>query len=188
MRIFVAGASGAIGKRLVPLLVENGHEIVGTTRSPEKVGSLRASGAEPAVVDLLDPEAVIAAVRSARPEVVVHEATAFAATSLTLWGAKTRFCLQIGLIKGFERSFSHPTRGSLRHRQRDRSCHGSCPPIHSIRLPGFSSKQAVLFGATDDIPTIEHETSAYLAFRARSTTRTLPGRLAPWVSSRSSSG
>jgi nucleoside-diphosphate-sugar epimerase len=83
MRIFVAGASGAIGKRLVPLLVENGHEVVGTTRSPEKVGSLRAGGAEPAVVDLLDPEAVIAAVHSARPEVVVHEATALAATSLT---------------------------------------------------------------------------------------------------------
>jgi nucleoside-diphosphate-sugar epimerase len=83
MRIFVAGASGVIGKRLVPLLVENGHEVVGTTRSPEKVGSLRAGGAEPAVVDLLDPEAVIAAVHSARPEVVVHEATALAATSLT---------------------------------------------------------------------------------------------------------
>ncbi len=83
MRIFVAGASGAIGKRLVPLLVENGHAVVGTTRSPEKVESLRAGGAEPAVVDLLDPEAVTAAVRSARPEVVVHEATALAATSLT---------------------------------------------------------------------------------------------------------
>ena len=48
MRIFVAGASGAIGKRLVPLLMENGHEVVGSTRSPEKVGGLRASGAEPA--------------------------------------------------------------------------------------------------------------------------------------------
>jgi 2-alkyl-3-oxoalkanoate reductase len=83
MRIFVAGASGAIGKRLVPLLVENGHEVVGTTRSTEKVGSLRAGGAEPAVVDLLDPEPVTAALRSARPEVVVHEATALAATSLT---------------------------------------------------------------------------------------------------------
>jgi len=83
MRIFVAGASGAIGKRLVPLLVENGHAVVGTTRSPEKVESLRAGGAEPAVVDLLDPEAVTAAVRSARPEVVVHEATALATTSLT---------------------------------------------------------------------------------------------------------
>jgi NAD(P)-dependent dehydrogenase (short-subunit alcohol dehydrogenase family) len=72
MRIFVAGASGAIGKRLVPLLVENGHAFVGSTGSPEQVGSLRASGAEPAVVDLLNPEAVTAAVRSARPEVVAH--------------------------------------------------------------------------------------------------------------------
>jgi nucleoside-diphosphate-sugar epimerase len=72
-----------IGKRLVPLLVESGHEVVGTTRSPEKVAGLRASGAEPAVVDLLDREAVTAAVRLARPEAVVHEATALAATSLT---------------------------------------------------------------------------------------------------------
>jgi nucleoside-diphosphate-sugar epimerase len=83
MRILVAGASGAIGKRLVPLLVEAGHEVVGTTRSPEKVEGLRANGAEPAVVDLLDPEAVAAAVRSGRPEAVVHEATALAGTSLT---------------------------------------------------------------------------------------------------------
>ncbi len=48
MRLFVAGASGVIGKRLVPLLVENGHEVVGTSCSPEKLGGLRASGAEPA--------------------------------------------------------------------------------------------------------------------------------------------
>jgi nucleoside-diphosphate-sugar epimerase len=76
MRIFVAGASGAIGKQLVPLLMDGGHEIVGTTTSPRKAEALRALGAEPVVLDLLDAEAVGRAVSEAAPEVVVHEATA----------------------------------------------------------------------------------------------------------------
>ena len=76
MRIFVAGATGAVGKRLVPLLRANGHAVVGTTRSPGKVGDLRALGAEPVVLDVLDAEAVGGAVAQARPDVVVHQATA----------------------------------------------------------------------------------------------------------------
>ena len=76
MRIFVAGATGVIGKRLVPLLRANGHEVVGTTRSPGKVDDLRAVGAEPRVLDVLDAVAVGKAVSEARPEVVVHQATA----------------------------------------------------------------------------------------------------------------
>ena len=76
MRIFIAGASGAIGGHLVPQLVERGHEVVGTTRSAAKTGSLRALGAEPVVVDALDPDAVADAVARARPEVVVHQLTA----------------------------------------------------------------------------------------------------------------
>jgi nucleoside-diphosphate-sugar epimerase len=76
MRIFVAGASGAIGKQLVPLLADGGHEVVGTTTSPRKAEALRALGAEPVVLDLLDAEAVGRAVSEAAPEVVVHEATA----------------------------------------------------------------------------------------------------------------
>jgi len=76
MRIFVAGATGVIGKRLVPLLRANGHEVVGTTRSPGKVDDLRALGAEPRVLDVLDAVAVGKAVSEARPEVVVHQATA----------------------------------------------------------------------------------------------------------------
>jgi nucleoside-diphosphate-sugar epimerase len=75
MRVFVAGATGVLGRRIVPLLVENGHEVVGMTRSPEKAGGLRAAGAEPVVADALDAGAVMAAVRAARPEVVVHELT-----------------------------------------------------------------------------------------------------------------
>jgi nucleoside-diphosphate-sugar epimerase len=76
MKTFVAGATGAVGTRLVPQLVANGHEVVGTTRSPEKVEALRALGAEPVVLDVLDAEAVGRAVSEAAPEVVVHQATA----------------------------------------------------------------------------------------------------------------
>jgi nucleoside-diphosphate-sugar epimerase len=83
MKIFVAGASGALGSRLVPLLVERGHQVVGMTRSSEKAADLRAVGAEPVIADGLDRAAVLRAVRQARPEVVVHQLTALAgATSL----------------------------------------------------------------------------------------------------------
>jgi nucleoside-diphosphate-sugar epimerase len=76
MRIFVAGATGAVGKRLLPLLVASGHEVAGTTRSAGKADALRALGAEPVVLDVLDAEAVGRAVSQAGPEVVVHQATA----------------------------------------------------------------------------------------------------------------
>jgi nucleoside-diphosphate-sugar epimerase len=78
MRIFVAGATGVLGSRLVPLLLEGGHELVGMTRSPERAERLRAAGATPVVADGLDREAVLSAVRQARPEVVVHQLTALA--------------------------------------------------------------------------------------------------------------
>ena len=76
MKIFIAGASGAIGTHLVPQLVARGHEVVGTTRTPEKTEALRALGAEPVVVDALDPDSVADAVAKAEPEVVVHQLTA----------------------------------------------------------------------------------------------------------------
>ena len=78
MRIFVAGASGAVGKQLVPLLAEAGHEVVGTTTSAKNADSVRWLGAEPVVLDLLAAEAVGRAVSEAAPDVIVHEATALA--------------------------------------------------------------------------------------------------------------
>jgi 2-alkyl-3-oxoalkanoate reductase len=78
MRVFVTGATGALGRYLVPGLVAAGHEVTATTRTPGKVAQLREAGAEPVVLDGLDREAVIAAVRAAAPEVVVHEMTALA--------------------------------------------------------------------------------------------------------------
>jgi len=76
MRIFVAGATGAIGRRLIPMLLSAGHNVSGMTRSRSKSASLRLSGADPVVADALDPKAVMAAITEARPEVVVHELTA----------------------------------------------------------------------------------------------------------------
>jgi nucleoside-diphosphate-sugar epimerase len=78
MRVFVAGASGAIGSRLVPQLIERGHEVIGTSRSPEHAERVRALGAKPVVLDLLDPRAVRRAVLDAAPEAIIHQATALA--------------------------------------------------------------------------------------------------------------
>jgi nucleoside-diphosphate-sugar epimerase len=76
MRVFVAGASGAIGSRLVPQLIDAGHQVIGTARSREKAAGLKALGAEPLAVDLLDRAAVRKAVLEAHPDAIVHEATA----------------------------------------------------------------------------------------------------------------
>lgn len=75
MRVFVAGATGALGKRLVPQLVANDHEVVGMTRSPEKAEWLRSVGADALVADALDRTAVLDAVQTAHPDVVVHQLT-----------------------------------------------------------------------------------------------------------------
>lgn len=76
MKVFVAGATGALGKQLVPQLVAKGHEVVGMTRSPEKQDLVRSLGARPVVADALDPDAVAQAVAQAEPEVIVHQLTA----------------------------------------------------------------------------------------------------------------
>jgi nucleoside-diphosphate-sugar epimerase len=95
MRIFVAGATGAIGVRLVPQLTERGHEVVGTCRSSDKTDRLREQGAEPVVLDLLDREAVRRAVAASGPEAIVHEATALAG---------------MNDVKHFDRSFAQTNR------------------------------------------------------------------------------
>jgi nucleoside-diphosphate-sugar epimerase len=78
MRVFVTGATGALGQHLVPRLVEAGHKVTATTRTPGKAGQLRQAGSDPVVLDGLDRAAVIAAVRAAAPEVIVHQMTALA--------------------------------------------------------------------------------------------------------------
>jgi nucleoside-diphosphate-sugar epimerase len=82
MRILVAGATGAIGRQLVPRLVTAGHEVHGMTRSESKQDLLRGLGAVPVVADALDPDQVAEAVGRARPEVIVHELTAIGGLDL----------------------------------------------------------------------------------------------------------
>ncbi|MGH6980842.1 MAG: NAD-dependent epimerase/dehydratase family protein, partial [Stellaceae bacterium] len=75
MKIFLAGAGGAIGRRLSPLLHRAGHVVAGTTRSADKAAALRALDAEPVVVDVFDAAALTRAVVAAAPQVVIHQLT-----------------------------------------------------------------------------------------------------------------
>ena len=80
MRVFVAGATGAMGRQLVPRLVAAGHEVHGMTRSESKQAMLSGLGAVPVVADALDPDQLAAAVARARPDVIVHQLTAIPRT------------------------------------------------------------------------------------------------------------
>ncbi|SEF16193.1 NAD-dependent epimerase/dehydratase family protein [Jiangella alba] len=96
MRVFLAGATGALGRSLVPLLIQAGHEVTGTTRSAAKVADLNAAGAEGVVMDGLDAQSVAAAVRTARPDVIVHQQSALSDQS--------------GNLKRFDRDFATTNR------------------------------------------------------------------------------
>jgi nucleoside-diphosphate-sugar epimerase len=91
MRVFVAGATGAIGKQLVSRLVAGGHEVHGMTRTESKQGMLRELGAVPVVADALDPDQVAAAVARARPDVIVHQLTALGGEGMR--GLKRRIAM-----------------------------------------------------------------------------------------------
>jgi 2-alkyl-3-oxoalkanoate reductase len=95
MRVFVVGASGAIGTRLVPQLIDAGHEVIGTVRSPGNAERVRALGTEPVALDLLDARAVRKAVLASEPEAIVHQATALA---------------NLRDLKHFDRSFAETNR------------------------------------------------------------------------------
>ena len=83
MRILVVGASGIIGRRLVPQLAERGHQVTGTSRSAARGGQLRSLGAEPAVLDVLDAGAVRDLVAATRPEAIIYQATALSGVSFS---------------------------------------------------------------------------------------------------------
>jgi uncharacterized protein YbjT (DUF2867 family) len=75
MRIFLAGATGVIGVRLVPLMLAEGHVVAAMTRTPEKINGLRAAGVTPVLCDLFDQKSLIAAVKDFRPDVIAHQVT-----------------------------------------------------------------------------------------------------------------
>lgn len=81
MRVLLAGATGALGRRLVPMLVQAGHDVVGTTRTPEKAEVISRAGAEPLVMDALDASSVRRALSASRPDAVVHQLTALTGRS-----------------------------------------------------------------------------------------------------------
>ena len=83
MKVFVAGATGALGKQMVPMLVERGNEVTGMTRTSTKAELIRSMGARSAVADALDPEAVAQAVAEAEPEAVIHELTSIYTASFS---------------------------------------------------------------------------------------------------------
>src|SRR6266516_7343166 len=116
MRVFLAGASGVIGVRLVPLLVEAGHEVAGMTRSPGKRERLRGLGAEPVVCDAFDAAALRQAVVAFAPEAVVNERPTFRTSrrrktrrtrACGVWG--TRNLLAAGAAAGASRLFCNST-------------------------------------------------------------------------------
>jgi len=74
-RIFLAGAAGAIGNRMIPILRDAGHTVVGTTRSAAKAETLRSLGVEPVLIDVFDVERLARAMEAARPDVVIHQLT-----------------------------------------------------------------------------------------------------------------
>jgi nucleoside-diphosphate-sugar epimerase len=75
LKIFLAGASGVIGRRLVPLLVAAGHAVIGTTRSPVKAAAIAAQGAAPALVDVFNAVALMGVVQAAKPQLIIHQLT-----------------------------------------------------------------------------------------------------------------
>jgi 2-alkyl-3-oxoalkanoate reductase len=78
MRVFLAGATGVVGRRLLPMLIERGHQVTATTRKPDKADALRRAGADPVVVDGLDGAGLGEAVARAEPDAIIHQMTALA--------------------------------------------------------------------------------------------------------------
>lgn len=111
VRVFLAGAAGAIGRQLVPLLLAGGHNVTGTTRDPARVEWLRAAGADPIVLDVYEASAVRTAMAAARPDVVIHQLTDLASgfgpeqlrANSRLRQAGTRHLVEAMLVAGVTR-------------------------------------------------------------------------------------
>lgn len=107
VRIFLAGATGAIGRALVPLLVSAGHDVAGTTRFPPKAAQIQSLGARPVVLDVFDRDAVFASIRAERPDAIIHQLTDLSAFDLAanarLRVTGTRNLVDAALVAGVHR-------------------------------------------------------------------------------------
>jgi len=147
VRVFLAGATGVIGRRLVPQLLAAGHQVTGMTRSPDRARELRTAGVEPVVADAFDAQAVRAAVSDAHPEAVIHQLTSLPAridprrlerdfaTNDRLRGEGTRILVEAARAAGARRilaqsiAFSYvPGPSGTLHREQDPLLSGSDAP------------------------------------------------------------
>jgi nucleoside-diphosphate-sugar epimerase len=149
VRVFVAGAAGIIGRELVPLLVSAGHDVTGTTRSPDRALRLSESGAEPVVVDAYDADALSDAVVRAAPEVVIHQLTDLArgferadlAATARLRTVGTRHLVDAAIAAGSRRIVAQSgawlyADGPLPHRETDPLRDPAAYPDNPV-LPGI---------------------------------------------------
>ena len=156
MRIFVAGAAGAIGRQLVPMLIEAGHVVTGTTRSAERAVWLRSIGAQAVVVDALDADALKAAVVGARPQVVIHQLTDLAAgfgvdqlrANARLRQVGTRNLMDATLAAGASRMIAQSAAwlyapGPEPHEERDPLLDPASVPDHPV-LPGVIALERIV--------------------------------------------
>ena len=155
MRVLVAGASGALGSRLVPQLIDAGHEVIGTHKSAGSGERVRALGAEPVQLDLLDRDAVVEAVVAGKPDSIVHEATAlggdlnfkhcdrsFHQTSL-LRTQGTDALLAGAKAAGVER-FVAQSYASMRHERTGGMVKTEDDPLDSHPVPAMSAAMAAM--------------------------------------------
>jgi nucleoside-diphosphate-sugar epimerase len=142
MRVFVAGATGAIGRQLVPRLVAAGHEVHGMTRSESKRRLVRDMGAVPVVADALDAEQVAAAVARVRPDVIVHQLTAIPGTLD---------------MRHFDREFA------MTNRLRTEGTDHLLSAGHAVGVRRFVAQSVAAFGAYGGIEPVQAEEHAFAA-------------------------
>ena len=156
MRVFVAGAAGAIGRQLVPMLIEAGHVVTGTTRSAERATWLREQGAHAVVVDVFDADALRAAVVEARPQVVIHQLTDLAAgfgpeqlrANARLRQVGTRNLMDATVAAGASRMVAQSgawlyAQGPEPHGERDPLLDPTTVPDHPV-LPGIIELERIV--------------------------------------------
>lgn len=151
MRIFVAGAAGAIGRQLVPMLVGAGHAVTGTTRSDERARWLESVGAEAVVVDAYDAEAVRRAVLDARPEVAIHQLTDLARGFSPEDVAKTGRLREVGTRNLVDAALAAGTRRLIAQSGAWLYADGQLPhdESHPLRTPTAAPRDASLRGVVE---------------------------------------